>query len=253
VARPSSVTTAQWAHIETLVHQGLPISEIAPLVGLPEQTLRYALKTKRPDLDQKARTKGTIPVAIYDRAVVMLRQDPTLSIKLTAKRLGISTGALTGFLKSVNLYNEFATRFRKSKTGLSKAEIKKRATRRARKIRLVPFEVYRDIRNDKLYLAVSPRELLRPGALDGRPNDLHMPSSVHTTAGWTSAGTLSTEDLLFDWGLSPEQLDAIVEPFFLEWRREVEAGREQGKVGKAGEKTPRGAYKGMLPLKLRRA
>lgn len=252
MARPSSVTTAQWAHIETLVHQGLRISEIAALVGLPEQTLRYALKTKRPDLDQKARTKGTIPVQIYDRAVVLLREDPTLSIKLTAKRLGISTGALRGFLKSVNLYNEFASRFRKAKTGLSRAEIKKRAAKKARKIKLIPFEVYRDLRNDKLYLAVSPRELLRPGALDGRPNDLHMPSSVHTTVGWAS-GPLSTEDLLFDWGLSPEQLDAIVEPFFIEWRKEVEAGREQGKVGKAGEKTSRGVYKGMLPLRLRMA
>lgn len=235
MGRPSSVTPQQWARIEALARQGGTITSIASELEMHQNTLRYTLKVNRPDLmslvshNTKAamHDKFSLPVEIYDRAVAMLRSDPTLSIAHTARRLGISESALNKFLKQSNLRDEFSPRFKRKRSSLSEEERKKRDNRRQRKIRLQLGEIYRDIRNDKIFLAISTRHLLRPGGGKGKNKDLHKPSWVHTLVGWggPNGAPLSLEDLLFDWQMTQAQFDALLAPYLAAWQEEVEVRR----------------------------
>lgn len=194
IGRPSSLDK-NWKNIIALLDAGNSINETAEILGISRSTLLYNIRKK--GLLNKYRKQQEIPIAVYDRAVIMLRSDRTLSIRHTARRLGISPRALDLFLESVNLKKEFSDRFKT--TGKPKKPLKKP--------KVIFGEIYRDIRNDHLFIAVTTRRLL---TIKNKQVKIQKAFSKQVRSPETSFG-----DLLRAWNVSPKELEDILEPYGL--------------------------------------
>jgi len=198
--RPSSFSDDDWRQIHDYVESGLTIMQIAEKLNRSLSTVASALQ-KRGVQTSYEKLSQQHPVEIYDKAVVMLQEDKRLSISHAARRIGVSETALINFLKSVNLHEKFADRHKKKATGLSRGELKKRDAAVRRKIRLLVGNIYRDVSNDKLFLAVTERILI--GGDGGRIFE-RRPSTKHH---YDPDDEFSVDDLASSWGVPAAEVD----------------------------------------------
>jgi len=194
-----TLTQEDWETIRSGVQLKRSAREIAEELGRPESTIVSALK--RRGLWPQAAKHRWYDVSKFDRAVALLRADQTLSIAHAARRAGVSPDTLRNFLRSTNLLPEFADRFKTKASGKTREEVQQAARIKRRAIRLEVGEIYRDRRTDRLYLAVTPRRLLRYE--HGRPV-IREPSPIHVLE-----PDLPARFLAASWNLTMEDVERI--------------------------------------------
>lgn len=200
--RQSSFSEAEWKTIRQLMGKNLSIPQIAKAIQRPYSTLVYAMKQKGLYDDVAAKKYD---VSLFDRAVELLRADPKLSISHAARKVGITTSPLLNFLHSAGL-EKFASRFKKTKKPGTRQEKRAVSRKKSRGIELQIGDIYRDIRNDDLFVAVTSKILL--GVKDGVALE-RMPSTVQQRE-----VNLSVQDLADNWKLSVPEMDKLIKSYW---------------------------------------
>lgn len=201
--RQSSFSEAEWKTVKQLMGKKLSIPKIAKAIHRPYSTLVYAMKQKGLYDDVAAKKYD---VSLFNRAVALLRADSSLSIAHAARRVGITTSPLRNFLHSAGLLEKIAARFKKTKKPGTRQEKRAVSRKRSRSIRLQIGDIYRDIRNDDLFIAVTSKILL--GVKNGEALE-RMPSTMHQ-----HEVNLSVQDLADNWGLSVPEMDKLVKSYW---------------------------------------